>query len=617
MAVDFRRESVSSWTQPLALPDKITRSYRRKGEFHTVLRPVPGLHRVRWYPCAPGAKPIGIWTWLSNPDLEDDHFDEFQGPGVLRRNAQLRPNTYPQAPGQHFHGPPEWLEFGIPPDAIGTCVGDNECFMFTIESDAGIQVSGAAVCYRSGADDPTGRIYARITDYSEYKYSAVEVIRQPPDEGTFATTQTVVWVDKPDGLTWELTLYERNSFPNVPLGSYVEVYAQLDDTWVFNYDRDHFPAVVTANLGGGDYSVVEKYPLGEGIENARMVRVSEDNLNSQVPLGTNVLVWSEYKMHLWTYHFAYPRFMLPPPDGCGECTTVLVDVDITQEITVGDEGVQYFVFNTSDGSMALFQWVCVPEQFCGWFDLCACAWVPWWCTVDGCFQFVNPPGGATGPFTTPEDCAIACDTVGPYWCTSGGCIQAAAAPPGTISGPYDTIEECEAACVDTFWWCTEGGCVEAAEEPPGALSGPYATLEECEAVPCVATQSCCDPLPGTLFADLMGEGDCTCTTTVTATSPDGATVDLTVTSFCGAGNRSFIGNAHCAGSNITNWVLDLTMSDADDPECIQTTGSVAILTDIDHTPSCSPLSLWFRFETAPSCCGLGSGTASWLLHIYE
>lgn len=618
MAVDFIQSSGTNYVQPLDLPQKVTRGWPDKGEFHRAAPPEPGTVKIRWYPARPDAKPLGLWTWLSGPDKEDNVQDPFSGPGVLRRNGGLAPNTFPQAPGQHFHGPAEWYENGIPPDAIGTCVGDEDCFMFTVETEGGADIGGAAVVRYESLGGGAARTFARITDYYHYSHSWVEVQRMPVDPGVWATQQSYVWEDVPDGMTGEFNLFERNSYPNIPKDSVVEIYAQSDGTWVCDYDLDHFTATVQSNLGGGDYVLTEKYPIGVEITNPRSVTAREHNLNSTVPIGTEVLCWSQYTDRLWAYHFAYPKFMPAPPDGCGECTEVFIDVDITQEVTVGVEGVDYFVFSSDDGSVSHFRWLCFEGFWCGWWDMCACEWVPWWCTVDGCMQFVTPPMGATGPYATPDMCAIDCETVGPYWCTSGGCVQAAGAPPGTISGPYGSLPECEAACTEPNpWWCTADGCVQSETPPPGYLSGPYAMEGDCTASCTTPAESCCGPLPSPLFGSLEGQGACDCVVDLITTSPDGQEVDLDQTTLCGGGLRNFQGVANCTGDSVLNWTLDWMFSDPDTPECDGQSGTASVMTDPTHFPTCEPFSVWFEFTTAAECCSESGDPVTWRVHIRE
>lgn len=70
---------------------------------------------IRWYPCAPTAKPLPLWTCFGSPVWEDanDDVDDFLGCGVFRQGQEWRGKRYPAPPGLHFHGSEEDFLFGI------------------------------------------------------------------------------------------------------------------------------------------------------------------------------------------------------------------------------------------------------------------------------------------------------------------------------------------------------------------------------------------------------------------------------------------------------------------------------------------------------------------------
>ena len=69
---------------------------------------------IRWFPCAPGAKPFPGWHAFGSPVWEDRRTrDEFIGPGVLFAGQEWRGKRYPAPPGEHFHGDLEDFLLGL------------------------------------------------------------------------------------------------------------------------------------------------------------------------------------------------------------------------------------------------------------------------------------------------------------------------------------------------------------------------------------------------------------------------------------------------------------------------------------------------------------------------
>lgn len=174
----------------------------------------------------------------------------------------------------------------------------------------------------------------------------------------------------------------------------------------------------------------------------------------------------------------------PPPFDCAECegnVTYVDYFDFSTLLQVG--GVVYNLYNLTDGSLTLVKWI-DNGVFAGWFDLCTCLPVPYWCCESSCIQALTNPGGCTGPYDTADACTAVCEASPLWWCTTSGCVEAEEPPFGTVSGPYSSSEECLASCY--FWWCTSGdGCVYANSPPGGVMSGPYELEADCHAV--------CDP----------------------------------------------------------------------------------------------------------------------------
>lgn len=82
---------------------------------------------VRWYPCAPGAKPLpfpsafgsAIWESRTLWDNSDLGMRFPIPPGSAKDPAPYhwRRAAFPAPPGQHWHGPVEWFQRGVPADA--------------------------------------------------------------------------------------------------------------------------------------------------------------------------------------------------------------------------------------------------------------------------------------------------------------------------------------------------------------------------------------------------------------------------------------------------------------------------------------------------------------------
>jgi len=87
----------------------------------------PGLVAdLRWYPCAPGALAFPEPHAFLNPVWEDTPERWRSGPGCYPF-TEWRQKAYPAPPGQHFHGPLEYFQTGIPPDAVPPDVLPADC----------------------------------------------------------------------------------------------------------------------------------------------------------------------------------------------------------------------------------------------------------------------------------------------------------------------------------------------------------------------------------------------------------------------------------------------------------------------------------------------------------
>lgn len=101
-----------------------------------------GVTWLRWYPCAPGAQPLGLWTWSGDPVWET--FPEFVGPGIYDEPLIWRRKRYPAPPGLHYHGLPEWFENGLPESQYNFNPVDDSCTAPLIDPRGGAVAGGEA-----------------------------------------------------------------------------------------------------------------------------------------------------------------------------------------------------------------------------------------------------------------------------------------------------------------------------------------------------------------------------------------------------------------------------------------------------------------------------------------
>lgn len=112
---------------------------------------------IRSYPARPDAKAFPGWQAFGFWQWEPAELEPVQGPQVVRGPSVWRPNAYPKGPGDHYHGPHEWFEYGIPPDQLGHGDPDRRCGVPTIEMDGGAEAGQTCVVYSvAGTAPPVG-----------------------------------------------------------------------------------------------------------------------------------------------------------------------------------------------------------------------------------------------------------------------------------------------------------------------------------------------------------------------------------------------------------------------------------------------------------------------------
>jgi hypothetical protein len=102
------------------------------------------VYEVRWYPTAPGAKALPLYTAFASAVWEPDTFDGFEGPGELHGRNEWRGKKYKAPPGDHFHGLPEWFLDGLPQEVYDGPI---------IERDCGREIGLLRVRYIDGSVD--------------------------------------------------------------------------------------------------------------------------------------------------------------------------------------------------------------------------------------------------------------------------------------------------------------------------------------------------------------------------------------------------------------------------------------------------------------------------------
>lgn len=101
------------------------------------------LTPIRWYPCAPGAEALGLWTASGHP-LWEDSKNDFIGPGVFMHGAKYRRAKYPAPPGHGLTGDPAWFQTGIPADAPVEDPPTEQCGVPLIAPRGGAVLDGSA-----------------------------------------------------------------------------------------------------------------------------------------------------------------------------------------------------------------------------------------------------------------------------------------------------------------------------------------------------------------------------------------------------------------------------------------------------------------------------------------
>lgn len=264
-----------------------------------------------------------------------------------------------------------------------------------------------------GAGGSTSDIWGQITDCENYAHSWVQVEKAYPTSGGFPTVPGSSFIPVIGGLFGLNNLYERNRAANIEIGSYVKIYPWIDDTWVCEYDKDHFTGYITGGSG-------PSYQVTEESDNPRIVTAYEFNGVIDIPEGTRVQVWIYLVAGEFKYEFTYQNSSITIIN--------ITNIDVT-DITNVIQGITYNSYSTITNLVVRYEYVCV-EGYCGWINLCDCSWIPWYCYNNTCRQFLTPPPGAIGPFTTRP----ACEAVAP--CTATGTDVL---PTGTGTG---TGEDC-------------------------------------------------------------------------------------------------------------------------------------------------------------------------------
>ena len=263
------------------------------------------------------------------------------------------------------------------------------------------------------------KIWAKVTDRQNYAHSWVEAEQITTTGGVFPTVPGASFKVKSGGLSGIFNLYERNQYANIPIGAYVEIWANGDD-WLCDFELDHFTGYIVSG-SGPDYIVAE-----EASDNPRVVTAYEFNGVIDIDPDTRVQVWVYLVSGTWYYEFTYQKASV--------ININIVDIDITN-ITNAIENTVYNYFNTTTHVVNRYEYICIDGYYCGWFDLCTCTWVPWYCYNDTCRQFITVPPGAIGPFDTKPDC----EAVAP--CTATG---TSSLPTGTGTG---TADDCDVGSI--------------------------------------------------------------------------------------------------------------------------------------------------------------------------
>ena len=197
------------------------------------------------------------------------------------------------------------------------------------------------------AETMTPVCWARITAATDFAYTWVEAETITPTSGTFATASGTSFQDKSGGRSGTLNLYERNRFPNIPIDSYVQIYQGYGNTYLCEYDYDHFPAIITAESGDGIYTVTERYPPDTGISNARSVSATEFNFTESIAVGTVVMAWVYKLGTTLEYWFEYARKADVDASGCANCfSPIPINVEDPTDFTGICNAIYYNIFDS-------------------------------------------------------------------------------------------------------------------------------------------------------------------------------------------------------------------------------------------------------------------------------
>ncbi len=178
--------------------------------------------------------------------------------------------------------------------------------------------------------DAQPEFWVRLLDRVHYAYAWEEWEPAPPSDepGLFATDSGKVFKKVEggrNGSTSANPIFERNKFPNVPIGSFVLASEGAIDealggqTYIFDYDYDHFPAELIHELGGGEYRFIEQYPPQQTADNPRGAGAEtghEFNDTEGIEDGTVVKMWV-YKvgdaLEYWFGHCCTPQSTICNP----------------------------------------------------------------------------------------------------------------------------------------------------------------------------------------------------------------------------------------------------------------------------------------------------------------
>ncbi len=109
----------------------------------------------------------------------------------------------------------------------------------------------------------------------------------------------------------------------------------------------------------------------------------------------------------------------PVPGGgstCADCVVVATSDDDPLVLPEsGTLGVLYLWYSTGGATRASVRWIVLEGLWSGWWDTCTCDWVPWWCVLGDCVQYLTDPGAAGGPYYSPLACATDCEGLAPWW----------------------------------------------------------------------------------------------------------------------------------------------------------------------------------------------------------